>query len=225
MAKFICGLEGVRGRSLKVYDTKCIIDTKKTAGSFITGNFTDGEKTIFLCDVVGVQFKKSGGLIGYLQFETSSMQMNNSNSNMFSENTFTFEEGKNGVTNDLMQAIYNYVTDRIEEIKYNTTLIEETPNYNTIRYYKSASTANGGFAPMSQPTQAADTVPTPVTAPQPTGTEKQCTCGKVFVGKFCPACGKKAEEETEQFAETGFVATEQDPIEEETGLLVEDTEE
>ena len=148
MANLICALEGVRGRSLKLYDTKCVIDTKKTAGSFITGNFTDGEKTIFLCDVVGVQFKKSGGLIGYLQFETSSMQMNNKDSNMFSENTFTFEEGKNGVTNVLMEAIYDYVTDRIEELKYGTTIIEETPTYATIINYKSASKPN--YAPPQQ---------------------------------------------------------------------------
>jgi len=65
MARFIYEFEGVRGRNLKLYDTKIIITTKKTVGSLITGNFTDGEKTIFLRDVVGVQFKKSGGLIGY----------------------------------------------------------------------------------------------------------------------------------------------------------------
>lgn len=179
MAKFICAIEGVRGRSLRLYDTKCIINTKKTAGSFITGNFTDGEKTIFLCDVVGVQFKKSGGLIGYLQFETSSMQMNNSDSNMFSENTFTFEEGKNGVSNALMEAIYNYVTDRIEEIKYGTTLITETPNYTTIANYKSAPV---GGAPVPPPSAAPDAATI------------QCECGREFVGKFCPGCGKKAEE-------------------------------
>ena len=129
MAKLICTLHGVRGRIMKLYDTKCVIVTKKTAGSLITGNFTDGEKTIFLCDVVGIQFKKSGGMVGYLQFETPSMQMNNQNNNMFSENTFTFEDGVNGVTNALMISVYNYVADRIEEIKYGTTIIHETPDF------------------------------------------------------------------------------------------------
>ena len=118
MAKLIYELQGVRGREMKLYDTKCVITTKKTAGSLLTGNFTDGEKTIFLCDVVGIQFKESGGLIGYLQFETSSMQMNNKDNNMFSENTFTFEDGKNGVSNYLMREVYAYVVDRIEELKY-----------------------------------------------------------------------------------------------------------
>jgi hypothetical protein len=44
--------------------------------------------------------------------------MNNQNSNMFSENTFTFEHGRNGITNEQMEAIYNQVCDMIEAIKY-----------------------------------------------------------------------------------------------------------
>ncbi len=126
MAELICELVGVRGRTLKLYDTKCVIATEKSIGSFITGNITDGEKTIFLSDVVGVQFKKSGFLIGYLQFETSSIQMNNKNSNFFSENTFTYENGKFGITNEIAELVYRYVTDRIEEIKYGVSILEGT---------------------------------------------------------------------------------------------------
>lgn len=44
--------------------------------------------------------------------------MNNKSDNMFSENTFTFEDGKNGVTNRLMCQVYEYVVDRIEALKY-----------------------------------------------------------------------------------------------------------
>ena len=46
---------------------------------------------------------------------------------MFSENTFTFESGKNGTTNDLVEQVYRYVTDRIEEIKYNTKVVQTVP--------------------------------------------------------------------------------------------------
>ncbi|MBE6577481.1 MAG: hypothetical protein E7653_05025 [Ruminococcaceae bacterium] len=137
MANFICELEGVRGRNLKLYDTKIVITTKKTVGSFITGNITDGEKTIYLCDIVGIQLKKSGLLIGYLQFETPSLQMNNKNDNMFSENTFTYEEGKNGITNDLIIAIYKFVTDRIEELKYGVIIINDIPDFEAMKVYKS----------------------------------------------------------------------------------------
>jgi len=115
MAIFICTIEGVRGRTLHIYDTKVEIDTQVTVGSVITGNATDGEKTIFLKDVVGVQFKRSGLAIGYLQFETPSMQMNNRGDNMFSENTFTFEGD-----NLLMEKIRDFLVDRIEGYKYGT---------------------------------------------------------------------------------------------------------
>ena len=133
MANFICELEGVRGRNMKLYDTKIVINTKKTVGSFMTGNFTDGEKTIYLCDVVGVQWKKSGLMIGYLQFETASLQMDHQKDNSFSENTFTYEAGKNGITNELMEAVYRYATDRIEEIKYNVKIINETPDFEAMK--------------------------------------------------------------------------------------------
>ena len=135
MAKFICEFEGVRGRTLKLYDTKCVIITDVTAGSVITGNATDGEKTVFFCDIVGIQYKKSGLLIGYLQIETPSIQMNNINDNMFSENTFTFQEGKHGITNALMKSVYDYITDRIEEIKYGTKIISEIPDFESQKVY------------------------------------------------------------------------------------------
>lgn len=118
MANLICKLYGSRGRSISIFDKKCEIVTDVTIGSVMTRNATDGCKTIFYKDCIGLQFKKSGLLIGYLQFETGNAQMNNLNSNTFSENTFTFEDGKNGVTNSLMEDIYYYLSDVIEGYKY-----------------------------------------------------------------------------------------------------------
>ena len=117
MARLIFEANGVRGRSIRLFDTRCVITTTPSVGSFLTGNITDGEKTIFLKDVVGIQFKRSGNLIGYLQLETPSMQMNNQNNNMFSENTFTFDNSC-GLTNEVMQKVYEYVVARVEELKY-----------------------------------------------------------------------------------------------------------
>lgn len=136
MANLICELEGVRGRTLRLYDTKIVITTKKSLGSLLTGNITDGEKTIYLCDIVGIQYKKSDLLIGYLQFETPSMQMNNKNDNFFSENTFTYESGKNGITNEIIDAVYNYVTDRVEELKYGNRIINEIPDFESMKTYE-----------------------------------------------------------------------------------------
>ncbi len=123
----ICHLNGVRGRKLVLYKNKVEIITNVTPGSIITSNVTDGEKTIFFIDCVGVQFKKSGALIGYLQFETPSAQMNNLDNNMFSENTFTYESGKHNVTNKLIEEIYKYVCCRMEGYKYHDKELLDRP--------------------------------------------------------------------------------------------------
>ena len=112
---FLFRIRGARGRVLEVYNNKCIIQTKVTLGSVITGNASDGEKTIFYPDCTAIQFKLSGALIGYLQLETPSMQMNNTKSNFFSENTFTFEGTDK---NELMSEVYYFVSDLVGAAKY-----------------------------------------------------------------------------------------------------------
>ena len=106
-------VHGARGRSIKVYPYKCIINTSVTAGSLLTNNATDGEMTIYYKDVVGIQYKRSGVTIGYLQFETSSGTMNHDKSNFFSENTFTFEADKD----EIMEEVYEYIIGIFDELK------------------------------------------------------------------------------------------------------------
>ena len=103
---------GCRGRNIKVYHDRCVIETNITAGSVLTGNATDGEKTIFYNDVIGIQFKQPGLLIGYLQLETASPLTNNVSSNAFNENTFTFEK-----TEVNMLDVKDYITERIAVYK------------------------------------------------------------------------------------------------------------
>lgn len=105
----IYNINGCEGRSIKVYRDRCIIKTDANLDSFLTGNATDGEKTIFYSDVVGVQYKPSSGKlsIGYIQLETSSAQMNNIRSNFFGENTFTFK------SNDKMDEVRDYIIYQI----------------------------------------------------------------------------------------------------------------
>ena len=109
----IIKITGVRGRSICIYPYKCVINTSITAGSVLTGNAIDGEKTIYFKDVIGIQYKKPGKLIGYLQFETAAMTMNNEKSNFFNENTFTFDKG----TEEVTQAAYEYVIGRMDALK------------------------------------------------------------------------------------------------------------
>lgn len=117
MARFIARVLGARGRTLSIYDTKCVINTSVTAGSILSGNATDGEKTIFYLDCVGIQYKDAGRTLGFLQLETPSMQMNNQTSNLASENTFSFDDVP-GSTNAVMQTVYAAVCDLVETVKY-----------------------------------------------------------------------------------------------------------
>ncbi len=111
----VYSIKGSRGRHIDVYDNKCVLTTKVTLGSIVTHNATDGEKTIYYKDCLGVQFRKSGMLIGYLQLETASGSMNNKSSNFFAENTFTFDQ--TNVSNEKMQEVADFIKRKIDEIK------------------------------------------------------------------------------------------------------------
>ena len=173
MSKLICEINGVRGRRIAVYDNKCVITTDATLGSFLTSNALDGEKTIFYADVVGVQFKRCSATLGYLQLETPSMQMNNQTNNMFSENTFTFDESGD-VTNFQMAKVRDYIVARIEGYKYGT-LAEEPVE------------APAELLKMKQVTPA--TSAAPVIVP---GRQWTCKCGtKNPLGIYkCSNCGR-----------------------------------
>lgn len=111
--KPVYDLKGARGRRLKVYEDKCIITTVVGIGSFITGNVSDGEKTIYYSDVLSVQFKRGNLQLGYLQLETASSAMNNKSDNFFNENTFTFD----GDLEVQMDEVQKYVKQKVDEAK------------------------------------------------------------------------------------------------------------
>ena len=109
-------LKGVRGRHMKIYEDRVVLTVKATLGSFITGNISDGEKTIYFEDCIGVQFKESGLQIGYLQFETAGRLMNNASSNFFNENTFTWDTTVQ--TNEFMKKVADYARERVRACKH-----------------------------------------------------------------------------------------------------------
>lgn len=113
--KTVYEVSGARGRHIKVFEDKCVISTKITVGSILTNNATDGEKTIFYSDCIGVQFKPCGLQVGYLQLETASSSMNNRTTNFWNENSFTFEG--DAKVNYQMEEIANYIKKRVEECK------------------------------------------------------------------------------------------------------------
>ena len=106
-------IDGKRGRHLSVYKDFIVIDVSASVGSLLTGNLFDGEKIIFYADCIGIQYKKPGATIGFLQLETASPSMNNTGSNFFNENTFTFGEEDRRET----EKAYRYIFERIKAIK------------------------------------------------------------------------------------------------------------
>lgn len=108
-------IDGVRGRHIDIYTDKAVITTKLTFGSLLAQNVTDGEKTIYFSDCIGVQFKQSKLAIGYLQLETASSNGNHKNSNFFDENSFTFDPSV--ISNERMEEVADYVKSRIDAIK------------------------------------------------------------------------------------------------------------
>lgn len=56
MSEKIYDLDGESGRHIDVYDNKVVLKVKAGLGSFFTGNFSDGEKTIYYSDCIGLQF-------------------------------------------------------------------------------------------------------------------------------------------------------------------------
>ncbi len=115
MGEKIYDLDGVRGRHIDIYEDKVVLTVKVSIGSFLTGNVTDGEKTIYFSDCIGIQFKQSGLTIGYLQFETASAMMNRRTDNFFNENTFTWEPKKQ--SNEKMKEVADYCKQRVEAYK------------------------------------------------------------------------------------------------------------
>lgn len=111
----VYSIEGVRGRHIDIYIDKVVITTKVTLGSLLTHNATDGEKTIYYSDCIGVQFKESKFAIGYLQLETASSNGNNKYSNFFAENSFTFDETV--ISNEKMIEVADYVKSRVDTVK------------------------------------------------------------------------------------------------------------
>ena len=115
MSHLIYDLAGCRGRHIQIFDDKAILSVNAGVGSLLTGNFSDGEKTIYYADCIGVQFKKAGLQIGYLQFETASRLMNHNSNNFFNENTFTWDAMQE--CNEKMEEVSQYVKERIGAYK------------------------------------------------------------------------------------------------------------
>lgn len=134
-AIFFCA--GSEGRILSVYEDRVSLITRP---KFMVGNSSDGEKTIYYKDCVGLQFKPSPSSkgLGYLQFETSS-NMTNHSSTYYNENTFVWYPNKSEVTNESMQKICDFVHEKVGAYKKAdpiVTVSASSSNADELKKYK-----------------------------------------------------------------------------------------
>ena len=118
--------EGVRyciinnlGKILDVYDNKVVFSSTKSTSTLVTGlvfgtSVTQGEKTIYYKDAIGVQYKPSSIADGYIQVETAAGGVTSSSSQYGGENSIQFS-GKD--RNAEAEIIVDFIKNKIEEIK------------------------------------------------------------------------------------------------------------
>lgn len=81
-------IDGNMGKTLQVYEDRCVISSKASLKSVFFGHALDGNKEFYYKDLTSVQFKNLGMTTGFLQFEFAGAQ--GGNSNFVNENSFTF---------------------------------------------------------------------------------------------------------------------------------------
>ena len=118
--------EGVRycmvnnsGKILDVYENKVVFSSTKSTSTLVTGlifseSVTQGEKTIYYKDVIGVQYKPSSIADGYIQIETAAGGMTSTSSQYSGENAIQFSGKKN---NEEAEIIVSFIRKQVEEIK------------------------------------------------------------------------------------------------------------
>lgn len=117
--------EGVRycivnsfGKILDVYDNKVVFTSTKSTSTVVSGlifgdSLTQGEKTIYYKDAIGVQFKPATITDGYIQVETAVGGMTSTKSQYSGENSIQF----GSKVNDEAETVTNFIKQKIEETK------------------------------------------------------------------------------------------------------------
>ena len=114
MSEKIYEFNGSNGKHIDVYDDKAVITVKAGLSSFFSGNFSDGEKSIYYADCIGLQFKKaSSWQMGYIQFETASGMAGCSNA-FVSENSFVWS---GTLLNKQMEEVFRFCNEKIQDYK------------------------------------------------------------------------------------------------------------
>ena len=107
------------GKILDVYDNKVVFSSTKSTSTLVTGivfgtSVTQGEKTIYYKDAIGVQYKPSSIADGYIQVETAAGGVTSSSSQYGGENSIQFSGKERNAEAEIIVA---FIKNKIEEIK------------------------------------------------------------------------------------------------------------
>ena len=107
------------GKILDVYDNKVVFSSTKSTSTLVTGlvfgtSVTQGEKTIYYKDAIGVQYKPSSIADGYIQVETAVGGVTSSSSQYGGENSIQFSGKERNAEAEIIVA---FIKNKIEEIK------------------------------------------------------------------------------------------------------------
>ena len=107
------------GKILDVYDNRVVFTSTNSTSTLVTGvifgtSVTQGEKTIYYKDAIGVQYKPSSVLDGYIQIETAAGGVSSSSSQYGGENAIQFS-GKE--RNAEAEVIVSFIKKQIDKIK------------------------------------------------------------------------------------------------------------
>ena len=128
------------GKILDVYENKVVFTSTQSTSTLVTGilfggSVTQGEKTIYYKDAIGVQYKPSSIADGYIQVETASGNMASSSSQYGGENSIQFA-GKQ--KNEEAEIIVAYIKGKIEELKNASSVgvIQQVSAADELKKYK-----------------------------------------------------------------------------------------
>lgn len=107
------------GKIFDVYDNRVVFTSTHSTSTLITGalfgtSVTQGEKTIYYKDAIGVQYKPSSVLDGYIQVETAAGGVSSSSSQYGGENAIQFSGKERNAEAEIIVA---FIKNKIDELK------------------------------------------------------------------------------------------------------------
>lgn len=127
------------GKILDVYDNKAVFTSTQSTSTVVSGlllgnSVTQGEKTIYYKDAIGVQYKPSSIADGYIQIETAAGGMVSSSSQYGGENAIQFS-GKE--RNQEAEIIVDFIKKRIDDIKNAPNgVVQQASSADELKKYK-----------------------------------------------------------------------------------------